>query len=206
MSFSIISIEGVDGSGKTTISNLLYQRISYSFPNLNIQKYHEPMFFNHEIYQTSIESSRYLLLLFLTSRKKLIQQVNPNEGQLVIIDRYVDSTFVYQCLFQKAIDFETLMYLHEKIIFEDKLCYWPDITFILEANSQDIKNRIKQKNNSKLFDNCEIEHIMYLYRNLPLIFPNRVFYFFNTSNLSESKIVETMFEIIVKKSLFYHKR
>ncbi|MCS6956121.1 MAG: deoxynucleoside kinase [Candidatus Calescibacterium sp.] len=201
MGFSIVSIEGADGTGKSTIANLLYHKMVSEFSYLSVEKYHEPMFFEEEIYNSSINDSKYLFLLFLVARKKLIKLIDTRQNRIVIMDRYIDSTFVYQALFQRVVDFDSLVYFHQQIVFENNGYFWPDITFILEADLEDIKTRIKKKNNSKLFDGSELEYIQKLYKILPIIFSNRVFYFFNTSVLTKEDVVQNMFDIICKKIL-----
>ncbi|MCS7243152.1 MAG: deoxynucleoside kinase [Candidatus Calescibacterium sp.] len=201
MGFSIISIEGADGTGKSTIADLLYHKMVNEFPYLNIEKYHEPMFFKDEIYNTNINDSKYLFLLFLIARKKLIKLIDNGQNKIVIMDRYIDSTFVYQALFQRVIDFDSLIYFHGQIVFENNSYLWPDITFILEADFEDIKKRIKKKNNSKLFDRLQLDYIQSLYKILPIIFSNRIFYFFNTSCLTEEDVVQNMFDIVCRKIL-----
>jgi len=195
---NIISIEGADGSGKSTISSILYNKLKSS--GKNVEKYHEPLFFTEEIYNTDISNSKYLFLLFLTSRKKLIQNIKSEKNKILIFDRYIDSTVVYQVLFEKVIDFNTFIHLHKEIIFEGKDLF-PDITFILEANIDDLKKRIIQKNRSKLFDKSNIEYIQDLYRKLPYLFSNRIFYFFNTSENSPEYVANQILKIINRKIL-----
>lgn len=195
---NIISIEGTDGTGKTTISKLLFQKLKENLSEKNIEIYKEPLFFKQEIFNTNIQNPSYLLFLFLTSRTKLIQNLKIG-NKIIIMDRYIESTLVYQVLLQKIIDFETFLYLHQKIIFQNNNNFWPSLTFILEANTNDIKKRIKQKNNTKLFDNYEIQTIQNLYKMIPHILSNRIFYFFNTSEKNPYTIVDEMIQIIKNK-------
>ncbi|MEN3015375.1 MAG: deoxynucleoside kinase [bacterium] len=205
---NILAIEGVDGSGKSTICQKLYERLSTLYPYLKIQKYSEPYFLKEYIYSTPIQQGTHLLLLFLTSRKMLLSNILSNfqnqKPDIILMDRYIDSTLVYQVLLQKAIDFETFTQIHQKIIF-DNLDLYPSLTFILEADPEDIKERIRQKNHKKMFDTYQPEQIMQLYRLLPLIIPDRLFFFFNTSRLSVDEVISKMIKIIVDKIILVYK-
>ncbi|MFN4219482.1 MAG: hypothetical protein ACK4GJ_00990 [bacterium] len=204
---NIISIEGADGVGKSTIANLLYQKISENYPDFLTKLYHEPAYFTEEIYSTNINNlsnQKYLTLLFLISRKKLINNLVNNsqkdkENQILIFDRYIDSTVVYQVLLQRTIDFNNLIYIHKKLIFEENEL--PSLTFVLEADKQDIINRIQQKKGKKLFDGEieKIELIQNLYKKLPLVFSDRIFFYFNTSKNSPNEIIDKMLRIIESK-------
>lgn len=193
----IVSIEGVDGSGKTTVASLLFKELTKCFLDFVVELYHEPAFFTTEIYSTNIHNSKYLTLLFLLSRRKLLQSIKKEKNKIIILDRYIDSTLVYQVLMQKVIDFRNFIYIHQKLIFD--FSEFPDITFVLHANVKDIEKRIKEKQNHKLFDKENLQFIQDLYKKIAFIFSNRLFYFFDTSTTDANKIVEEMLKIIKTK-------
>lgn len=201
---NIISFEGTEGVGKTTICNLLIKKINQQFGNSKkVQYYREPMFLREEIFSNNIENYEYLLLLFLASRKKLLQQLDPH-SDLIIIDRYIDSTLIYQILLpyykknkQTTIDIKLFLDIQKKIIFENNSEFLPTITFVLEADIEDLKKRKIEKS----FDNVDDQIIQNLYKLLPYIYPNRIFHYFNTSRNSPEEITSKIMEVLQKNAL-----
>lgn len=204
----IISFEGVDGVGKTTISKLVYQNLLQEFHNINILMYHEPNYFK-ELFSENSSDNISLLLLFLLSRRKLLLEIkqktqNQNKQTLVILDRYIDSTIVYQILSNK-LDLKTFLQFQDIIFFENENNY-PLITFILTAQTPEIIKRIQSKGDKFLFDKnidiLKITQIQNLYLTLPKIFANRIFYTIDTTNSDIHKISKEITQIIKEKILF----
>ncbi|CAG8583911.1 3307_t:CDS:2 [Ambispora gerdemannii] len=102
----LITLEGIDGSGKTTLIN-------------NLQKIDE--------------------LNLITHTKKIIEP-NLQEGKLVIIDRYIDSTFVYQGL-EGEIGINNIQEIAKRTIGLSL----PDITFILDIDPLQAQARLKKR-------------------------------------------------------------
>jgi len=207
---NIISFEGPEGVGKTTISKALIEKISIEkasikkLENFSIEYYREPMFFREEIFANNIMNYEYLFLLFSVSRKKMLQQINKN-ANLIIIDRYIDSTLVYQFLLpfykkntSEHFDLSLFFKVNKELVFGNDENFFPLITFILEAEIDDLRKRNVQKS----FDKVDDKIIQDLYRLLPYIYPNRIFYYFNTSLQSKDEIVEKIMEVLTKNALF----
>ncbi len=205
----IIAFEGVDGVGKTTIMSVVYQKL-LNYINDNNQKilsYAEPSYFKGLIEELK-EDNISLLLLFLLSRRKLLQNIKKEIERekkpiLVLLDRYIDSTIVYQILYNK-LDLKTFLQFQDIIFFENHNNY-PLITFIFKAETNEIIKRIKLKTNKFLFDKDleikRIELIQDLYLKLPQIFANRVFYVIDTTNETIESISNKIFDIIKTKIL-----
>ncbi|MCX7871339.1 MAG: hypothetical protein N2485_07220 [bacterium] len=205
----IIAFEGVDGVGKTTIMSVVYQKL-LNYINDNNQKilrYAEPSYFK-EIIEELKEDNISLLLLFLLSRRNLLQNIKKEIERekkpiLVLLDRYIDSTIVYQILYNK-LDLKTFLQFQDIIFFENQNNY-PLITFIFKAEINEIIKRIKLKTNKFLFDKDleikRIELIQDLYLKLPQIFANRVFYIIDTTNETIESISNKVFDIIKTKIL-----
>ncbi len=205
----IIAFEGVDGVGKTTIMSVVYQKL-LNYINDNNQKilsYAEPSYFK-ELIEELKEDNISLLLLFLLSRRKLLQNIKKEIERekkpiLVLLDRYIDSTIVYQILYNK-LDLKTFLQFQDIIFFENHNNY-PLITFIFKAETNEIIKRIKLKANKFLFDKDleikRIELIQELYLKLPQIFANRVFYIIDTTNETIESISNKVFDIIKTKIL-----
>jgi len=155
----IVSFEGIDGCGKTTLSRKFY--------NYLIRKKYNAVIL-HEPGGTKIgEKIRKLLLkrdekfskytelfLYLASRIELVEEKIKeylNEGKIIILDRYIDSTFAYQG-YGRKIPLKHIEYLH-KIFIGKK--FFPDITFLIDEKPE---NLIEILNNKKI-DRIEKESI-----------------------------------------------
>ena len=145
----IISFEGIDGCGKTTLSRKFY--------NYLIRKKYNAVIL-HEPGGTKIgEAIRKLLLkrdekfskytelfLYLASRIELVEEKIKgylNEGKIVILDRYIDSTFAYQG-YGRKIPLKYIEDLHRIFIGKE---FFPDITFLIDEKPENLVEILKKK-------------------------------------------------------------
>ncbi|MCL1941237.1 MAG: dTMP kinase [Synergistaceae bacterium] len=97
-----ITIEGIDGCGKSTQAAMLADWLSLKFGYANVVKTFEPGGWTAEIRNILLGSSvceRSELLLFLADRMEHVRNViTPSlyENKWVICERYIDSTLAYQ--------------------------------------------------------------------------------------------------------------
>ena len=155
----IVSFEGIDGSGKTTLSKKFY--------NYLIKKKYKAVIL-HEPGGTKIgEKIRRLLLkrdekfskytelfLYLASRIELVEEKIKRylrEGNIIILDRYIDSTFAYQG-YGRKIPLKYIEDLH-KIFIGNK--FFPDITFLIDEKPENLVEIL----NKKKMDRIEKESI-----------------------------------------------
>jgi len=135
-----ITFEGGEGCGKSVQAKALYQRLS---------KLAIPVVLTHEPGGTPLgdKISRWLkwdedadmtplteLLLFNASRSQLVDMVikpNLEKGQIVICDRFADSTTVYQG-YGKGIDLE----IAKKVNNAATQGLRPDLTFLLDIPAE----------------------------------------------------------------------
>lgn len=142
-----IVFEGIDGSGKTTQSKLLSNKLNgyYTFEPTDglIGK----LIRNILAGDVSFEKET-LSLLFAADRKehnKLILQKLKNFP--VICDRYVYSSLVYQSI--QGIDLEYIMAINRYILL-------PDVLIFLDVDIKESINRLnKNKKNREIFENGE---------------------------------------------------
>lgn len=145
-----VTFEGGEGAGKTTAS-LLVKKIleNNNMPTLVTR---EPggtdLKFAEDIRKTIMKYSDIdpmtELLLFESSRREhLIKKVLPNleSGKIVISDRFIDSTVVYQGI-AKGIPLEDIQIINEIVIDKN----YPDITFIFDVDPEIGLGRIKKNN------------------------------------------------------------
>ncbi len=99
----LITLEGIDGVGKTTHVNLLMQHLASR--QLRATTYREPgaTLLGEQIRELTkaglAHSPLAELLLFCAARSELVEvRVKPDlaEGRLVVLDRFTDSTLAYQ--------------------------------------------------------------------------------------------------------------
>ena len=150
MSF-FISIEGFDGTGKSTQSKLLKDGLEKANINSIIVREPGSTNFSEKIRNiikenTEIETMTELLL-FQTSRSELVSKVikpNLKKGRIVITDRYTDSSIAYQG-YGGGLDIELIKNLNK--ISTAGLT--PNLTFLLDMNVKDSLNRAMKRNSSE---------------------------------------------------------
>ena len=96
MKGALITFEGIDGSGKTTIASRIAKKIENSVLT------HEPTnSWIGESVKKAIEEGKdaiTIALLFMADRNEHIVKIKKwiNGGKIVLCDRYLDSTYAYQ--------------------------------------------------------------------------------------------------------------
>ena len=146
-----ISIEGFDGTGKSTQSKLLKDGLGKANIDSIIVREPGSTIFSEKIRNiikenTEIETMTELLL-FQTSRSELVSKVikpNLKEGKVVITDRFTDSSIAYQG-YGGGIDIELIKNLN-KISTSDLS---PDLTFLLDMDLKNSLYRALKRTNSK---------------------------------------------------------
>jgi dTMP kinase len=140
-----ISFEGCDGVGKTTQAQLLGKKLEKLGRKITLT--HEPGGTEgaEEIRKILLGSNKWRqiteLLLYSASRYEHLQGlIIPSlmEGNIVICDRYIDSTIAYQG-YGQGVDMLIIEAIN-KILFK---ATQPDITFILDMEPEKCAARIK---------------------------------------------------------------
>ena len=162
MSF-FISIEGFDGTGKTTQASILKKNLD----DLNIDSIlvREPgsTSFSEKIREilkenTEIETLTELLL-FQASRYELVKKViipNLETGKVVITDRFSDSSIANQG-YGGGLDIKLIETLNNISTSNLK----PDLTFLLDLNLESSKKRTFSRNNDEQIDKFEKKDSLY---------------------------------------------
>ena len=134
-----ITFEGIDGSGKSTQSQLLYDALNDL--GISVIQTREPggsigaeiirsLLVSGDTDRWSAETE---ILLFTAARRDHLEKtIQPalTKNQIVICDRFVDSTRVYQGLARADLR-QTVDELHSIIIKKE-----PDITFIIDTDPE----------------------------------------------------------------------
>jgi len=135
-----ITLEGIEGSGKTTQINNISRFLENKGHNCVITREPGGTNIGRKIRSILLDPENKgmepmaELLLYFSDRvqhvKKLIQP-SLSEGKTVICDRYFDATLVYQG-YARGLDINLIMRLHELILEGLK----PDITLLLDLSPE----------------------------------------------------------------------
>ncbi len=143
-----ISIDGANGVGKTTISTLVYERLQQKYDKVFLTK--EPTNSTIGQFIKDLENiDEYkgypLAYMILADRYYHIKKIEEklNDGYIVITDRYIASSLVYQVL--DGIDIEEVLKLNLK--FKK-----PDIYFFITMTEGKIKEILKNRQNLTRFE------------------------------------------------------
>ncbi|WFW29883.1 MAG: dTMP kinase [Wolbachia endosymbiont of Menacanthus eurysternus] len=145
-----ITFEGVDGSGKTTQSELLVNYFKKIRGENSVILTREPggTPLAERVRQILLRGDDDIdsiseLLLFISVRYEHVKKVilpALKEGKIVVCDRFIDSTIAYQG-YGLGVDLWLIENLHKLV----KIRY-PDITFILDIDVQIGLGRVKNRN------------------------------------------------------------
>ena len=140
-----ITFEGIDGSGKTTQAQLLYKYLQDK--KIDCMLGSEPLPFVKDVCQQFDLDKRSILLLMEVQRSIDIKQIKNslNTNKVVILDRYIDSTYAYQH-YGRKISMKKIEWL-ERFIFGENMIM-PDLTFLLDIDPLVAKERLKTRDYS----------------------------------------------------------
>lgn len=147
-----ITVEGVDGSGKTMLAKWLEHH--YTSKGLDVILTREPggTEVGCQLRKLLLSSQSHIpsqaeLLLFQADRALHIDTViwpAIVRGDVVICDRYLDSTIAYQGYGRQRWDIETLLNLHT--IASGGTPLFPDLTFVLDLPVELSIQRARSRN------------------------------------------------------------
>lgn len=177
-----ITMEGPDGSGKTTQIELLKQYLENKGYDIVIAR--EPggtviseaireIILNKEYQEMSHMTE---LLLYASARAQLVNQIiRPalQEGKAVICDRFVESSAVYQGI-GRGLGVETVYEVNSYALGDVK----PKLTIFMDLDAQE---GIKRKKHQAELDRMEMEDMSFHkrvvegYRQLAQLYPDRIF-------------------------------
>lgn len=159
-----ISLEGPDGSGKSSLIQVLVPKIREYF-NKEVVQTREPggSPLAEEIRQLILDTSHKemdpkteALLMAASRRQHLVETILPKleAGAVVVSDRYVDSSLAYQGA-GRQLGLEAVWAINHFAIQS----FMPDLTLYLDIDAQAGLNRIASKNGRGVRDRLELEDI-----------------------------------------------
>jgi len=141
----LIAFEGIDGSGKTTLSKELVRFLNSRGVDAvwTREPYSREL---REVLKTKSLSPWGETHLFLADRDLHLREfVKPKleEGKVVVTDRYYLSTLAYQG-YGRGLNLKTLKNLNEKIVGDLK----PDLTVLIDLDETEALERIRRSRSS----------------------------------------------------------
>jgi dTMP kinase len=143
-----VTFEGIDGSGKSTISKLVYKKLK-SLDYDVVLTYEPTDSWIGKVVQKCIETKTdpYITAFtFIADRIEHCKKIKNwlEKGKIVICDRYAESTYAYQgAQMQDLID-SPIRWLKE--LSNDRILV-PDRTYFFEINPKEALARIQNRNN-----------------------------------------------------------
>lgn len=154
----LISIEGPDGAGKTTQISLLKQYLEQKGFSCILTREPGGTKISEKIRHLILDKENSKMgavtemLLYSAARAQLVHEViRPalEEGKVIICDRYVDSSAVYQGI-ARNLGVDTVYKVNEYAIQG----IWPDLTIHLDLEAEE---GIRRKKNQTELDRMELE-------------------------------------------------
>jgi dTMP kinase len=198
-SFFVV-LEGIDGSGTTTHSKLLFGFLKLL--KLKVHLTQEPS--NNEIglllrkflKNKEIPPSTDALMFAADRDLHYKSEIKPklDQGYIVISDRYVESSLIYQSLQSEEISLDWV-----KVI--NKFAAPPDLTIILDIDPKISLSRKTQENLEKFEDTTFLDRVRELYLSRA---KTNGYHLINTDDIIEivqGKIQKIVFESLKNKGL-----
>ena len=162
-----ITIEGIEGTGKSTVTNALSQMLASV--SVNVCTTREPggtviaedirKVLLNSYTEESVQSDVELMLMFASRLQHVEAKIKPAlaEGKFVLCDRFTDASYAYQGG-GRGISLAKIAELHNWAIGD----FQPDKTFLLDLEPKLALERVLLRNNGK--DRIEQESIAFFER------------------------------------------
>jgi dTMP kinase len=201
-----ITLEGVEGSGKSTLMNFIRDSIESNGKKVVVTREPGGIDIAEQIRSvildkknTKMDGRTEALLYAAARRQHLAEKVIPalNEGSIVLCDRFIDSSLAYQG-FARGLGINEV-YSINKFAIEDLL---PDLTLYLDLDPQIGLNRIA-KNKGREINRLDLEAIDFHvkvregYEEVLKMFPERLVRI--DANQDIGKVLADINEVLVER-------
>lgn len=147
---SLISFEGTEGCGKSTQITLLAERLRAFGREIVVTREPGATVLGAKLRSILLDpdsnpDSLTELLLYLADRRehrRLVLGPALERGALVLVDRYVDSTWVYQGFARDGVEISLIERLNSLVVAG----YWPQLTFLLDCPVSVGLDRARERN------------------------------------------------------------
>ena len=202
-----IVFEGVEGCGKSYQSKKLFNKLkknkikailtrepggtksSELIRNLILKDYFKK--------NTKDKFDKYTdTLLYLAARNEhIINKIKPAllKKQVVICDRFTDSTLAYQ-VYGKKVDIKFINNIHKKILGKIK----PNLVFILKVSTKSSNLRLKKRKSKNRYDNFAQSFYTKVQKSFLNIAKNKKNYFVLDSSSNDGEAEKKIFNIVKK--------
>ncbi|QSZ27418.1 dTMP kinase [Aceticella autotrophica] len=156
----LITFEGIDGCGKTTQINLLKEYLLIKGYNAIILREPGGTSIGEEIRKILLYNKNYIYpvteaLLYAASRAQLLAEIiipALDEGKIIIMDRFVDSSLVYQG-YARGLGMEKVMEINRIATYGIK----PDLTIFFDITPENALTRRKTRKQNDRFEEENME-------------------------------------------------
>jgi dTMP kinase len=200
-----ITIEGPDGSGKTTVTNEVVKKLQVEAIDLirtrepggiDIAEQIREIILNPK--NTKMDAKTEALLYAASRRQHLVEKVIPGleAGKLVLCERFVDSSLAYQGA-GRGIGIDAVFAINQFAIDQ----VMPDLTIFLDVDPEVGINRINQNRTVK--DRLDMEKVEFHervyqgYEQVKTMFHDRIVVV--DANLPLAEVIEEVYQIIMKR-------
>lgn len=199
-----VTFEGPDGSGKTTISQGVYNKLKqlgydciYTREPGGIRISEDIRDIILDTQNTNMDIRTEALLYAASRRQHLIEKIIPalEKNQIVICDRFVDSSLAYQGV-GRNIGFDEVLQINQFAIEG----LFPDLTIYLDISAEEGLKRIDDRDHKDRLDleSIEFHNKVYAgYQKVLEIFKDRI-QIVDAHNTIE-KIIDSAVDIIIKE-------
>ncbi|MFS0784122.1 dTMP kinase [Bacillus sp. 1P06AnD] len=149
-----ITAEGPDGAGKTTILNMLFQKLKDSGKKVMLTREPGGIAIAEQIREVLLNTENIAMderteaLLYAAARRQhLVEKVLPalKEGYIVLCDRFVDSSLAYQG-YARGLGMDEVLRINQFAI-EDMM---PDATLYFDLTPEEGLKRIESNSNREV--------------------------------------------------------
>lgn len=160
-----IALEGGEGSGKTTLSKSLKEH--YESLGYEVMLTREPggteigEKIREYVLNNELDSYTELLLFSAARRCNVLNNIVPalDDGKIIICDRYITSTMVYQALLGTCTTYSVSKISDMVVTPLDRgYSIYPNIEFLLDVNAETGIKRTKNRDDNNKFDARSIEY------------------------------------------------
>lgn len=189
MSGKLITIEGIDGSGKSTIAKILKQQLKNN-PDVVFTREPTGEWIGEAVYRaihSEIDPLAELFLFIADHADHLSRTIRPalENGRIVISDRYSDSRYAYQGATLQGIIEQPLEWV---IGLHTGWTVVPDRTILLDVSPQVAVTRVDNRNHQTKFEKINfLERVRANYLKLVEMEPRRFYVVDTEKPLAEVK-------------------
>lgn len=207
----LITIEGLEGAGKTTVLNKLQEKLK---DNPKFVFTREPggtelaESLRKIIIENELDPITELFLFEAARREHFVNVIFPalQEGKIVIIDRFTDSTAAYQGVYQniglnyiKSCNNLATSFTNLKMLQTDSLV--PDLTIFFDIDFKEAQKRIRLRANNNRLDRLSHDEFNTIRNGYLVSFQQREhkseIKTINTTNMNEREVLNYTLQLLI---------